>query len=130
MGLLCQVVFFYLSAVSYILVPVFLGFILLVWLLLLFLPSFDPLCHPGYLGFLHIWCYFSTLSPNSFVFNSRADYMLLCALKLLLTFWRRLWIFLYFLCICCHVFILPGEAVPYTSDGLRGIEARVKLWFT
>ena len=55
-----------LSALPYIFIPVFLGVLLLVWLLLHFLYSFGPLCHPGCLGILYMWhCFSIYTSPLS-----------------------------------------------------------------
>ena len=91
------VVFFYLSALSFILFPVFINVLLLVWLLLFFYISFVSLCHPGYLRILYIWCSFSiytgiSVSAHSFLVLG-VDHML-HAVILLVTFWRCLSIFL------------------------------------
>ena len=54
----------YLSALSYIIVPVFLNFFPLVWcsLLLNLFHSLEHLCHSCCLGIVYLWCCFSVYS--------------------------------------------------------------------
>ena len=76
----------HLSALSYILFPVFFG----VLLLAAFLYRFGPLCHPGYIEILYMWCYYSSLyknfGPVHFILAPGVDHMLLLAVILLVTF--------------------------------------------
>ena len=78
------------SALSFILVLVFLCVILLIWSLPRFLHTFGPLCHPGYLEILYMWCCSSactriSVSVRSFL-NPVMDHMLLRVVILLVTF--------------------------------------------